>query len=244
MFGTVFYVATAVIGIAVGWDRDVQGDLVYVIQIEPEAIESMVEGTPIESSIPPGRSDIRHLRFQIGREQLNPLATLPLPPLDPSASQPETPGGPTQEKSNGDFLGLPDLPSTTSDPGPSESPKFDGFKTPKPPADNNSSPPAPSPSNNSALKIMPKEPDILPISQEQPAVHYQPVGKKEPIQKDQSDSTSENTSSASLVFAWCTAAGLAAALIYLAWIHLGMRHRYQTLLVDYQTAVGSVGSGQ
>ena len=43
MLGTVFVVAMAVVGIDVGWEPDAQGNVRYIIQIEPELARQYTE---------------------------------------------------------------------------------------------------------------------------------------------------------------------------------------------------------
>ena len=49
-------------GIDVGWTVDADGEVVYLIQIEPESLESLKSGSPFQSYVP---SDIQISQFKI-----------------------------------------------------------------------------------------------------------------------------------------------------------------------------------
>ena len=49
---------------------DGKEDSVYVIQIEPEVAQQLIEGYAIESVIPPELAGIRKFRIQVGDEKL------------------------------------------------------------------------------------------------------------------------------------------------------------------------------
>jgi hypothetical protein len=66
MFVAVFCVATAVLGIDVGWEPDAQGDAQYIIQVEPEVAKRMLDGRPIEFDLRPEHQGVRRFRFQVG----------------------------------------------------------------------------------------------------------------------------------------------------------------------------------
>jgi len=70
MCGTLVCVAAAMLGIDVGWLPCADGGFEYLIQIEPEALESLRRGEEIASDVPPGLRDIRSYRITVGTEEL------------------------------------------------------------------------------------------------------------------------------------------------------------------------------
>jgi len=84
MYGHLFCLAATVLGIDVGWQRLPEGGLQYLIQIEPEMLETLKGGEPIESDIPTRVRDIRGYRITVGKG--------PLPKEEPPAEAPGAPG--------------------------------------------------------------------------------------------------------------------------------------------------------
>jgi hypothetical protein len=70
-------VATA--GIDFGWQRLPEGGMLYIIQLSPEALDSLRAGRPIESDVPATAGDVRSYRIVVGRGPLPHDIPPPLP---------------------------------------------------------------------------------------------------------------------------------------------------------------------
>ncbi|MCH7728042.1 MAG: hypothetical protein IH991_16435 [Planctomycetes bacterium] len=64
------FMAAATLGVDVGWQRQQNGELEYIIQIEPQLIESLKEGKILTSGIRPALRDIRRYRIVVGTGKL------------------------------------------------------------------------------------------------------------------------------------------------------------------------------
>jgi len=64
------FMAAATLGIDVGWQRQQDGELEYIIQIEPQLVESLKEGQTLTSGIRPALRGIRRYRIVIGTGKL------------------------------------------------------------------------------------------------------------------------------------------------------------------------------
>ncbi len=63
-------IAVATLGIDYGWQRLPEGGMQYIIQLNPQALEALRAGQPIESDIPAGAGEVRSYRIIVGKEQL------------------------------------------------------------------------------------------------------------------------------------------------------------------------------
>ena len=66
MFGIAVFVAWAAVGVDYGWQPTNDGQLEYVIQIEPTLLESMRNGEEIASEIVPEARGVRRFRIRVG----------------------------------------------------------------------------------------------------------------------------------------------------------------------------------
>ena len=197
MFGTTVCMAVILFGIDVGWQRSPDGDLEYIIQIEPEMLDTLREGRPIHSDIPPHLKDVRSYRIQVGtgklpREGANRTTTketMAKERPDRSAAEPFTP------------LITPGTPS-------------DSVRAPAP-------------------RELPVDPESRPIA-EQPASFAQPIASAPGLTQPRVDTkgTSPEQPWLPMLIAVGTAVALFAAFVYLLWIHLEVRNRYQALLAE------------
>ena len=64
------FMAAATLGVDVGWQRQQNGELEYIIQIEPQLIESLKEGKVLTSGIRPALRGIRRYRIVVGTGKL------------------------------------------------------------------------------------------------------------------------------------------------------------------------------
>ena len=91
MSGFALLVATAVVGVDYGWQPDAEGQLEYIIQIEPVTLIALRGDRDIVSQIDPYVQNVRRFRIRVGTE---PVPRRGLPPREPSqdASPPAPPG--------------------------------------------------------------------------------------------------------------------------------------------------------
>ena len=66
MNGVLALVAAAAVGIDIGWEPLPEGGFEYIIQIEPQTLESMKRGQPIGSQLPPAVRGMRAYRIIVG----------------------------------------------------------------------------------------------------------------------------------------------------------------------------------
>ena len=86
MIGQLTCVAALMLGIDVGWQPSSDGGVEYLIQLQPEAIEALKAGQPLESYIPGHVKDVRAYRITIGTAKLR--RELPLEIPESKTSQP------------------------------------------------------------------------------------------------------------------------------------------------------------
>jgi hypothetical protein len=63
-------VAAAALGIDVGWQRLPEGGVEYIIQLDPQTLEVLRAGEPIQSDIPPSAGEVRSYRIVVGTQKL------------------------------------------------------------------------------------------------------------------------------------------------------------------------------
>ncbi len=224
MFSAVFCVATAVLGVDVGWEPGAKGEVEYIIQISPEMIEGMLRGRPIRFDLRPEHRGVRHFRFQVGKQELPRIGDpAPAPPENRIETAAKEPGPGAAELSGPELareppvelppLKLPDLSIGVRAESPSDT------------------------STGLAPQGLPANLKARPI-QERQAGFNEPARSKAPQSPGGAKPAATEALLMPLVIASSTAAGLLAALLYLGWIHLGTRRRYHALLADYCSAVG------
>lgn len=145
MCGSMLLVAAIAVGIDAGWQIHPDGGMEYIIQIEPEMLESLRAGDEVASDIPSYLGDIRGYRIRVGSGDLpheNPppapaktfkfpdVASSPPPtnwPIDPLP----TPTAPQHLPTNPGTRPLPEKPAVFNDeptappePGPT-APEFE-----------------------------------------------------------------------------------------------------------------------
>jgi hypothetical protein len=63
-------VAAAMLAIDVGWQRLPEGGTEYIIQLDPQTLETLRSGKPLQSDIPPAAGEVRSYRITVGTEKL------------------------------------------------------------------------------------------------------------------------------------------------------------------------------
>ena len=101
MSGSILCIAAAVLAIDAGWRPLDDGGVVYLIQIEPEMLDTLRAGEAVESDIPPHVKDVRGYRITVGSEKLP--RELPPAPADESPEKPKATAS----------LGFPDFSQPT-----------------------------------------------------------------------------------------------------------------------------------
>jgi hypothetical protein len=115
----IYSVIVATLGIDVGWQRLPQGGMEYIIQLDPQTLDALRAGQPIQSDIPPSAGEVRSYRITVGKAML-PRDT---PLLTPPRVQPHT-GQPAifEEPESKAPAAKPQPPAATKSP-PEESPR-------------------------------------------------------------------------------------------------------------------------
>jgi hypothetical protein len=85
MNGFALLVTAAVLGVDYGWQPDADGQLEYIIQIEPVTLIALRDGQEIVSRLDPYVRNVRRFRIRVGTEMVPRRGTPPRePPTDPS----------------------------------------------------------------------------------------------------------------------------------------------------------------
>ncbi len=96
MYWLVMCVPGLALGIDVGWQPLPEGGMEYIIQIEPELLDSLRSGQPLQSDIPPQVRDIRAYRIVVGDQPVPrelPQSAVGAP-ASPGSAQGNEPGEP------------------------------------------------------------------------------------------------------------------------------------------------------
>ena len=238
-------VAAASLSLDVGWQPVPEGGVEYIIQIEPQLLESL-KRQDVWSDVPPGL-DIRRYRITVGNE------TLPRqqpPPSEPPRSEPPPIAAAPPNAAT-------ISPSDEKPASPVEAPKENTFDEPPdryPPSDEAGSAPKiePAPSEKSRFDqagALPDEADAPRKLEPQPdsdplggrATSYNEPGEtreaKKPLGQVAQQSISSEAGTETEPPPWLPLVFTALALflslsanVYLVWIAWGARHRYRALL--------------
>ena len=125
MFAHVICFCTAIVGIDVGWQPLQEGGMEYVIQLDPQTLEALKAGEPIESDIPPGAGDVRSFKFYLGTEKprrISPPAKTMQSPKTSTVEGAPMPAPNLPEIQDGSAVKLPDQLAATSRSNKSLSP--------------------------------------------------------------------------------------------------------------------------
>ena len=115
MFTHVFCFYAAVVGINVGWQPLQEGGTEYIIQLDPQSLEALKAGQPIESDILPGAGEVRSFKFYLGDEKPRRIGSTakPAQQRQANAAQAErTPPSSLLENPDGSAVELPNRQPT------------------------------------------------------------------------------------------------------------------------------------
>ena len=88
MYTLMLCVATAAVGIDVGWQRMPEGGMEYIIQLDSQTLEALRAGEDIRSEILPGAGEVRGYRIIVGGKK-PPRETPPAPSSTPKTTEPK-----------------------------------------------------------------------------------------------------------------------------------------------------------
>ena len=212
MCGTAICVVMMAVGIDVGWQPLPGGGVEYIIQIEPEMLDTLRGGEDLGSDIPPNL-DVRSYRITVGNGKLPRKE-----PAEPAAAPTEMPKSkmpdPTKSLFNDPFFGSSKSTGSPSDSSPSDTPG-------KLPPD-------------AASKPLPHQ----QVTFEKPTLDKVPQETQTPA----GVATSEEPARPwwALTMALVILFGSLGGNLYLCWIAFDARSRYRGLLEKY-LAVGHGG---
>ncbi len=84
MCGNIVCIAAVLLGIDAGWQPLPEGGLLYIIQIEPQLLETLNSGETNQSHYPANQNDVRAFRIMVGTAEL----PRELPPADVGSPTP------------------------------------------------------------------------------------------------------------------------------------------------------------
>ena len=210
MSGIVACVAATLLGIDIGWQPRPDGGMEYIIQIEPETLQSLQPGELIQSSPPLGLRDFRTVRILVGNKKLP--RNLPEETPGLAASAAETP---------------PKVPGRASG---GRSPLMSGFWGPGATLSGDTMPKGETPA--APPSALPPMPGSKPLAERQ-ALFLEPAGETPKSEEKPLASPTPPSSAAEKAWFWAALLGFFASLsgnVYLGWIYLDVRTRYQATL--------------
>jgi len=113
----VLLLATTSLGVDYGWQPTGDGQLEYIIQIEPSLLDALKSGVPITSEIPPEVRGVRRFRIRVGQGDV-PRNRDPVVPAPRAGDPPAPESRPSSRPSSGT-----PTPAATPDPSLSDPPR-------------------------------------------------------------------------------------------------------------------------
>jgi len=229
MHAVMTLVAATAVSIGAGWQKLPTGGYEYIIQIEPEAVNSLMAGEQFTSQIPPEVRDVRSYRILVGRGQL-PRDAPPPPeiPLGPPPTDPTLNLGPPPAVSSNDAA-----PTTES---PALQPGEGGDVTPA----GGASPHVGIHSDDAAAAAAAARQTAYGSGQPPEGAHLPKGEGTDPSAMLPKDPPEAKTASAAM---WPPLFGSLLALfasvggnVFLGWTAVNMRGRYKALLAHQQIA--------
>ncbi len=204
MSGNIACIAAIILGIDAGWQPLPDGGMLYIIQIEPELIDTLRSGEPIQSDFPSSVKDVRAFRIVVG------TAELPRQ-LPPEQSEPPGPAAATADPPPPDPF-LPRPAAETNRPPGAESPDTPNVIQPPP----------------DSKRIGAQQAGYLQRPGAQPDGESKSPSDQDPAQKD-SEQEPPAKPWGLLTVTLFTLFGSLGANFYLGWITYSTRSRYRSL---------------
>jgi hypothetical protein len=208
MFAHVLCFCTAVVGIDVGWQPLQEGGAEYIIRLDPQSLEALKAGEPIESDIPPGAGDVRSFKFYLGMEKPPRIS----PPSKPIKSPPvSTADGARMPASN-----LPEIQDDSAVKPPNQQAAAPDQTVPFP-------------------RTLKPDPAVKPLTALSAAFNEpeEGIAKSEATSQNRSEGKNEEPAKPWMPLI-LVSLGLFASLggnAYLTWIFTDLRRRYRAALV-------------
>lgn len=200
MNGVLALVAATVVAIDVGWQPLPDGGFEYIIQLEPQTLESLKDGQDLSSQLPPSLQGVRTYRITVGNNPLphegdpppvpastaavakvpapaggNTTFQVPPPPVADLPMDPVLPPGtPMNMRQPGIAAGAPSAAPPIGSTAPGTLPGL-----PPPPADN-TVPPISSDPNRPPAAVPQYEPPATPQYEPPPTPQYEPPTTSRP----------------------------------------------------------------
>ena len=216
MCGHIACIAAVLLGVDAGWQPLPEGGMEYIIQIEPQLLETLKSGEPIQSDVPSYVKDVRSYRIVVGTAKLP--RQLPPAEVDSPAAATAAKNPPPADP----FLPPPASPSMWPDLSGSPPPlRQQGAE---PPATPNLFEPTPE-----SKRIDAQEAGY----QEKPSAAPQVESKspsEQPSEREESQPGATAKPWMPLIVALFTLFGSLGANFYLGWITWNARSRYRALL--------------
>ncbi len=106
MFAQILLLSMGLVGINVGWQPLPEGGMEYIIQLDPQSLEALKAGLPIQSDVPPSAGDVRSYKIILGTKKPQrispPETSIESPPVNAgqSARQAHAEGGSSEKLSD------------------------------------------------------------------------------------------------------------------------------------------------
>ena len=198
MNGAALVLATLSLGVDYGWQPTEQGDLEYIIQIEPELIQSLLEGREISSEVFPDLKDVRRFRIRVGDQEVPRETPSPVDPPTVEETVEAVEDQPAADASDvsgdsGDSAITEEAPVQENPPAGTAAPSPTGAQPPPP-----SSLQWPGAAENQFSK-RPVDPDESPVVSEMPPDPLEPDPQSRPLENRQAGFVQETADKESVV---------------------------------------------
>ncbi len=216
MCGNIACIAAVLFGVDVGWQPLPEGGLEYIVQIEPELLETLRSGQPIQSDLPSRLKDIRAYRIVVGTAEL----PRELPPEE--VDSPESAAGAGREPPTDPFARSPGASSSWPNLSGSLPPL--GQPEAQPPTTPERIHPAPD-----STPIDAQAAGYLEQSSATPQTESKSPSEQQAVRRESPQETPEKPWT-SLIVTMFTLFGSLGANLYLGWITWNTRSRYRSLV--------------
>ena len=216
MSGNIACIAAVLLGIDAGWQPLPEGGMEYIIQIEPQLLDTLRSGEPIQSDVPSYVKDVRAYRIVVGTGKL------------PRQLPPQVEGLGARDSG----LGIRDA-NRESPPTPSPEPRTPNLSGGLPPLRQPGAEPPATPN------LFEPTPESKRIDAQQAGYLEKPSAAPKGESKSPSEQQSEREESppeatarpwTPLIVALFTLFGSLGANFYLGWITWNARSRYRSLV--------------